>query len=117
MGSFHGINRTRFERCSFSEAFCQQLPDLLASHQQLSSLSFHGPPETPNAVRRHDSWPSAAASAAASFGHRASGHGPLWAAGPTAAFDEALAFLPTEIPTSVTALHFEDGATSRAGVG
>ena len=85
--------------------------------QQLSSLSFHGPPETPNAVRRHDSWPSAAASAAASFGHRASGHGPLWAAGPTAAFDEALAFLPTEIPTSVTALHFEDGATSRAGVG
>jgi|TARA_B110001469_G_scaffold26703_1_gene27436 hypothetical protein len=110
------LSGLRFERCSFSEAFCEQLPDLLASHHQLSSLSFHGPPETSNAVRRHDSWPSAAASAAVSFGHRASGHGPLWAAGPTAAFDEALAFLPTEIPTSVTTLHFDDGAISRAGV-
>ena len=119
------LPRLRFERCSFSEAFCKQLPELLARHPQLATLCFRGAPDTAAAptpangrAGRASSFggSSAAAIGAATFGHRSSGHGPLWATPATEAFDEALAFLPTEIPTSVTCLHFEAGATSRAGV-
>ena len=97
------LTALRFESCSFSEKFCARLPSVLAGFEQFSALFFHG-----TAGGDGTSWNGRSPS----FG------GGVFSSGgaSSSAQEEPLAFLPIDLPPSVTALHLEAGAVSRNGV-
>ena len=100
-----------FDGCSFSDAFVSQLPAVLARLVTITTLTFRGAP---------DASALASSGRAAMSGAAGTREGPSWLISGVAVGGggdgDALAYLPIDLPASVTELHVTAGAISRSGV-